>query len=153
MSTASCALSFIGFSGSEHVVTCAGIYGTLSRLFRFLVVGVFNSLVSYLAFALIIRIGWHFTVATLVAYSVGTLMGFKLHGAFVFDHPGDGRFWRFIAISLILLACSMGIQTLAQLSVNDYVAGAIAAAITVPVSFLLNRAFVFHAPVDPDQEG
>jgi putative flippase GtrA len=131
----------------------AGIHSTLSRLIRFLIVGVCNSLVSYLAFALIIRIGWHFTVATVVAYTVGTLMGFKLHGAFVFDHPGDRQFWRFIAISLALLACSMGIQKLAQTGVNAYVAGAIAAAITIPVSFLLNRAFVFHAPPTPDQEG
>jgi putative flippase GtrA len=135
------------------VVTSAGIYSTLLRLVRFLIVGLFNSLVSYLAFALIIRIGWHYTVATLVAYSVGTLMGFKLHGRFVFDHPGDERFWRFIWISLALLACSLGIQKLAQISVNAYAAGAIAAAITIPVSFLLNRAFVFHAPPTPDQEG
>jgi putative flippase GtrA len=135
------------------VVTSAGIYSALARLFRFLIVGVFNSLVSYLAFALVIRIGGHYTVATLAAYAVGTLMGFKLHGAFVFDHPGDRQFWRFVAISLALLGCSLGIQALAQTWVNEYVAGAIAAAITIPVSFLLNRAFVFHAPPTPDQEG
>ena len=138
---------------SEPVLTSAAIYGSLWRLVRFLIVGGFNTLVSYLVFALIIWIGGHFTLATLVAYSVGTLLGFKLHGAFVFDHPGDGRFWRFVAFSLVLLACSMGIQALAQPSVNAYVAGAIAASITIPVSFLWNRAFVFHAPLNPDQEG
>jgi putative flippase GtrA len=133
--------------------TSAAMYSAMWRLVRFLIVGGCNTLVSYLAFALIIRIGWHYTVATLIAYSVGTLIGFKLHGAFVFDHPGDQQFWRFIWISLTLLACSLGIQALAQTSVNDYAAGAIAAAITIPVSFLLNRAFVFHAPVNPDHEG
>ncbi|WP_426103637.1 GtrA family protein [Massilia sp. TSP1-1-2] len=134
------------------MVVSATIYRTFLRLVRFSMVGFLNTLASYAVFALFIRMGCHYTIATLAAYTVGMLMGFKLHGAYVFDHPGDHRFLRFTLISLALFACSLGIQALARTIVNDYLAGAIAAAITIPVSFLLNRAFVFHAPAPPDQD-
>jgi putative flippase GtrA len=122
----------------------------LLRLVRFSVVGFVNTLASYLTFAACIRIGLHYTLATLAAFAVGMLMGFKLHGAFVFDHPGDRRFVRYALISVGLLGCSLAIQALTRTMVNDYAAGAIAAATTIPISFLLNRAFVFQAPVKPD---
>lgn len=122
------------------------------RLVRFVIVGFFNTLASYMVFALFIRLGCHYTLATLAAYACGMLMGFKLHGAFVFDHPGDHRFLRFTLISIALFLCSLGIQAVARLSVNDYAAGAIAAVITIPISFLLNRAFVFHAPNQQEQQ-
>ena len=122
------------------------------RLVRFSTVGVFNTLVSYLVFALFVRMGFHYVAATFAAFVVGMLMGFKLHGAFVFDHSGSGRFLRYTLIALAVFFCGLVVQALVRGTVNDYVAGAIACAITVPVSFLLNRAFVFHAPPTSDQE-
>ena len=119
---------------------------TAWQLIRFLIAGGFNTLASYLAFALCIRLGWHFVPANLVGFLVGVLIGFKVHGAFVFDHPGEKRFLRFMVIAVLLLGCSLGIQAIVRQWVNDYVAGALAAAVTIPISFLLNRALVFHAP-------
>jgi putative flippase GtrA len=134
------------------VVTFEGVYRGFLRLVRFSIVGVLNTLASYLVFAAFIRMGFHFSVATFAAFTVGMLMGFKLHGAYVFDHPGDRRFLRFSMISLAIFAFSLLIQTLVRDTVNDYVAGAIAAVITIPISFLLNRAFVFHAPDASEQD-
>jgi putative flippase GtrA len=130
------------------VATLPVIYRSILRLIRFSIVGIINTVASYLVFALFIWAGVHYVFASLAASSIGMLMGFKLHGAFVFDHPGDHRFLRFMGISFLIFACSLGIQALARISVNDYLAGAIAAAITIPISFLLNQAFVFHAPDD-----
>ena len=60
----------------------------LLRFLRFLIVGGVNTLASYLVFCGCIWIGLHFTLATLVSYGVGVLIGFKMHGRFVFEHPG-----------------------------------------------------------------
>jgi putative flippase GtrA len=135
------------------VVISPEMYRAVLRFGRFVIVGLFNTLLSYLVFCFFIWMGVHFTLSTLVSYAVGMLIGFKLHGAFVFDHPGDHRFLRFTLISVVLLGCSLAIQAVVRTRVNDYLAGAIAACITIPVSFLLNRAFVFQAPGGPDHKG
>ena len=135
------------------MIISPGFARSLLQLMRFTVVGLFNTVASYLVFALCISLGAHFVVATLAGFATGMLMGFKLHGAYVFDHPGDHRFLRFTLIAVALLGCSLAIQALIRSSVNDYLAGAIAAGFTIPVSFLLNRAFVFHAPDRADEEG
>ena len=135
------------------MVISPGIYRLAMQLIRFVIVGGFNTLASYLMFALCIRLGCHFVVATLAGFVVGMLIGFRLHGAYVFDHPGDHRFLRFTLIGVLLLGCSLAIQASIRHWVNDYLAGALAAAVTIPMSFLLNRALVFHAPDKPDREG
>lgn len=135
------------------MIISPGLLRSLLQLMRFSIVGVFNTVASYLVFALFIGLGAHFVVATLGGFATGMLMGFKLHGAFVFDHPGDHRFLRFTLIAVVLLGCSLAIQALIRSHVNDYLAGAIAAGFTIPVSFLLNRAFVFHAPDGAGEEG
>jgi putative flippase GtrA len=132
------------------VVISPGFCRSLLQLMRFSIVGVFNTVASYLMFALCIKLGAHFVVATLAGFALGMLMGFRLHGAFVFDHPGDHRFLQFSIIAVLLLLCSLGIQALIRPWVNDYLAGALAACFTIPVSFLLNRAFVFLAPEGKD---
>ena len=59
--------------------------------------------------------------------TVGVLIGFKMHGRFVFEHPGAHRFVQFALISIVLLGCSLGMQALARHWVNDYLSGALAA--------------------------
>ncbi len=116
----------------------------LSHLVRFGVVGSVNSFFAYLVFAFCLRLGCHFAWATLIGSLFGMLTGFKLHGHFVFGNPGRGRFLRFALIFCVVYGLSIVIQEVARLTVNGYVAGTIAAAITIPVSFLLNRNLVFH---------
>jgi putative flippase GtrA len=120
----------------------------LFRLARFGIVGGLNTAISYCAFAILLRIGFHYILATLMASILGMFLGFKLHGHFVFNNSGKGRFLHFATIFLIMFTLSIGIQTASRLVVNGYIAGAIAASVTIPTSFLLNRYFVFHRPVD-----
>jgi putative flippase GtrA len=121
----------------------------LLRLVRFGMVGSVNTLVSYLVFAGLLRVGWHYAAATLVGSICGMVLGFRLHGRFVFRNPGRGRFLRFALFFVGLYGLSIGIQALARMAMNGYLAGALAASITIPTSFLLNRNFVYHR--DPNQ--
>jgi putative flippase GtrA len=117
----------------------------LFRLVRFGIVGSVNTLVSYLIFAGLLRVGWHYTLATLAGCTCGMALGFRLHGRFVFEHPGRGRFMRFALFFIALYGLSIGIQALARKAMNGYLAGVAAASITIPASFFLNRNFVYHS--------
>lgn len=114
------------------------------HLLRYVVVGGVNTLLAFGVFVLFLKVGCHFSVATLAGGICGMVMGFKLHGTLVFGHSGRGRFLWFLAIFVSMYGLSLGIQTLARGSVNGYLAGAVASCVTVPVSYLLNRTFVFQ---------
>ena len=116
----------------------------VARLLRFGAVGAANTLVSYLVFALLLRLGAHFAVATLAGGICGVALGFKLHGNFVFNHTGHGRFPHFLVIFMLCYALSLGIQAIARLVMDGFLAGALATAFVVPFSFLLNRNLVFR---------
>lgn len=120
----------------------------LLRLARFGIVGFVNTIFAYLVFALSLRIGCHFALATLIGSAFGMATGYRLHGRFVFANPGKGRFMRFALIFVLMYMLSVGIQAVARSTCNGYFAGAIAAFITIPTSFILNRNFVFHGTVD-----
>ena len=123
------------------------------QLVRFGFVGLVNTIFAYLVFALSLRLGCHFALATLFGSIFGMLMGFKLHGHFVFGNPGTGRFLRFALIFCFVYGVSVGIQVMVRPVLNGYLAGAVAASITIPISFLLNRNFVFHGTADQKPEG
>lgn len=115
------------------------------RLFRYGVVGGINTFLAYLVFAGSLRLGFHFVIATLISSLFGMTMGFVLHGRFVFQNPGHGRFGRYALVVAILYVANVGIQAVARHALNSYLAGAVASLITIPASFLLNRALVFQA--------
>ena len=114
------------------------------RLVRYGIVGSLNTVMAYGVFAGLLRAGLHFTLATLASSTFGMVVGFKLHGRFVFGHSGEGRFPRFFLLFAALYGLNLGLQGLARMAVNGYSAGAIAACVSIPVSFLVNRNFVFH---------
>lgn len=129
----------------------SGIRRPTYRIIRFAMVGCVNSVAAYAMFAVLLRLGLHYSLATFAGSLVGMAIGFKLHGAFVFDHPGRGRFIYFTLIFSLVMGLSLGIQAVARVAVDGYTAGAIAASITIPISFILNRTFVFQKNINPGQ--
>jgi len=119
-------------------------WSSIFRLLRFGVVGTLNTAISYGVFSLFLFLGLHYSLATLGGGLVGMTLGFKLHGALVFKHSGKGRFVWFALVFVLIYMLSLGIQLLARRGVNGYLAGAIASAITVPISFSLNQVLVFR---------
>lgn len=114
------------------------------RLAKYTIVGGLNTLIAFAVFVLFLRLGVHFAVATLLGGLTGVVVGFRLHGRLVFEHSGQGRFLRFVLIFALTYVLSLAIQTEARKRFNGYLSGAIAACVTVPASFFLNRNFVFR---------
>lgn len=117
----------------------------LRQLIRFGLVGLFNTAVAYGVFALLLRIGVHYALATLLGGVAGMLVGFNSTGRFVFKRTGNGRFLRFLLVFLAMFALNILIQRLLHPAVNRYLAGAAATVACFLVSYTLNRSFVFGA--------
>lgn len=70
------------------------------------------------------------------------LLGFRLHGRLVF-RSRTGRLDRFAMVFVAMSGLSLLVQAIARPHLGGYLAGALATAMTVPISFLLNRSLVF----------
>ena len=115
-----------------------------ARLLRFLIVGAINTALSYAIYALGLRVGLAFPVASLVALVCGLLISFVTQGVFVFASALKGRFPRFLAVwAVIYLVTIAVIWVQTRLGVSDYLAGLLAIPVTAVLSFLLQRRYVF----------
>ncbi len=124
------------------------------RLARFGLVGALNSCIAYATFSGLLLVEVHFAVATFAGSVLSMLLGFKLHGSWVFRRDSKGLFLRYVALFIALYLLSVGVQALAQVYMNPYWAGALAAALVWPLSFLLNGRLVFgvdHRTLEPGE--
>ncbi len=125
--------------------TIRALKGFLNRQFlRFIVVGGLNTAFGYGAFALLVFLGLHFSLAALFATVLGVLFNFKTYGTFVFRNPDNRLIFRFVSVygvSYALTVISLGI--LKSFGLSSYVAGAIMILPMSLVTFYLNRRFVF----------
>lgn len=115
---------------------------TMQQMFWFGVVGLANTLSSYSVFALLLYLGAPYPIATLIGATIGLLVGFALTGGMVF-RESQGSFPRYLLVFLAICSISIGVQAFLAGRCNKYLAGALALCMTVPVSFFLNKAFVF----------
>ena len=114
------------------------------RWVRFVVVGVLNTAVSYLAYCLLLALGANYALANLGALALGILFSFRTQSALVFRHDGKGRFGRFLATWLALYGLNVAmIAGLLRCGLNPYAAGALALPPMVILSFFAQRGFVF----------
>lgn len=129
----------------------------VGQLIRYGLIGAVNTAVAYGVFAILLMAGLHYTVATLAGGVAGMILGFRLSGRFVFFNRDKSRFYRFLAVFIIIYVVNVSIQKLLQPMVNPYAGGAIATVLCFFISFGLNRNFVFKVdtkdtPIKYDQD-
>jgi len=123
------------------------------RIFRFFVIGAINTLFSYLVYALLVLIGAHYSLATLISTVLGVIFNFFTTGRIVFRSMDNRRFFRFVLVyvftyfmNILLLRWLVdGIQ------LDELIAGAL---VTLPVallSYFLNANWTFKG-IDLNQE-
>jgi putative flippase GtrA len=116
-----------------------------TQFLRFILVGLFNTGLSYSVYAILLFVGLHYTLANLLALTTGIIVSFKLQGRFVFNNTENNLFFRFVALwgMLWLLNITL-IKSFLLLGFNDYVAGAFALPFMVIISYILQKNFVFE---------
>jgi putative flippase GtrA len=120
----------------------------LKQGMRFLVIGGFNTSITYGLYCLLV-FWWHPQLAWLTVFCIGLAMGFYLHTRVVFQGKlGRRKAVGYTLLQLLLYALSSAVIHFAinSLNLGPRTAGAIAIVINVPISFLLSRRILSDAP-------
>jgi putative flippase GtrA len=116
------------------------------RFFRYLVIGGINTVLQYAVFAILILVGGHYILATLLAYTVSILFSFKAQGSITFKNNNNWLFFRFLGSSVLIYLVNIGLlKIFGTFNINSLIAQAI---LTLPLafaSFVLMRKFVFKS--------
>lgn len=116
------------------------------RLVRFLVIGAVNTSFSYVIYALLVLIGLHYSLATLISTILGIIFNFFTTGRIVFRNMDNRRIIRFILVYVLTyLVNVLFLKGLVDgLSMDKLLAGAL---VTLPVallSYYLNSIWTFR---------
>ena len=116
-----------------------------SRLLRFFVVGAVNTIFSYLIYAVLILIGAHYNLATLISTILGVIFNFFTTGRIVFRNMENKRFVLFVLVyAFTYLVNILLLRWLIDgLAMDKLLAGAL---VTLPVailSYFLNAKLTF----------
>ncbi|MDR1343560.1 MAG: GtrA family protein [Prevotellaceae bacterium] len=115
-----------------------------NQLVRYLMVGGLNTAFGYGVYALLIWMGAHYTVATLVSTVAGILFNFKTYGALVFKNKSNRLIIRYLAVYGFLYLCgNLWIFFFKKIGIHPYASGAYWLIPNALLGFVLNRRFVY----------
>ncbi len=116
------------------------------QVIRYGFIGVFNTLFSYGLYALIIFLGFRFEIASLVSIIVGILFSFITQGFVVFKGIAVVSFVRYLLTWCGLYFLNIWlIQILVNISLDSYLAGAVATVPIVVLAYFAMKYFVFKS--------
>ena len=116
------------------------------QVYKFIFVGILNTIFGYSLFALFIYLGLYYPLAVLLSTILGVLFNFKTIGRLVFDSNDNGLIFRFIFVYAITYLLNIFFLWLLKKlgSENMYIDGFALLIPLAAVSFLLNKFFVFR---------
>jgi putative flippase GtrA len=116
-----------------------------SRLFRFLIVGGVNTAFSYGVYALLVFVGVNYAAASLAALIAAVLFGFKTTGTLVFGNSENRRLGRFVVCWVAIYFVNVTIiGKMIDFGFDRFMAGALPIPAIAPLSYALQKVFVFH---------
>ena len=111
---------------------------------KFIFVGVLNTAFGYLAYALLLFLGLHYTLAVVLSTIAGVLFKFTTTGTIVFKNNNTKLIFKFVAVYAITTTLGIIILRMAELAgINLYLAGLVSTGICAIIAFLLNKNWVF----------
>jgi putative flippase GtrA len=115
------------------------------RFIKFLFVGVLNTIFGYSAFAFLIFIGLHYSLAVLIGTIAGILFNFKTTGSLVFKSRDNQLIYRFVSVYVLIYVINVfALIIFNDYEMNLYLTGGIMILPMALLSFVLNKKFVFH---------
>jgi len=115
---------------------------------RFMLVGIVNTLFSYLIYALLLFLGLNYAIANLLALMIGLVFGFRTQGKLVFNNQDHRVFWRFILCWAVIYGVNITlISGIMTLGLDAYIAGVLAIPPTALISYLAQKYLVFRPSV------
>lgn len=120
-------------------------YYVTSPLFRFVIVGTFNTSISYCIYAVMLFMNQSYAIANLIALVSGIVIGFKTQGLIVFRNRDNLLIFRFILLwSIIYTLTIVFIGNLIKIGLTAYTSGVLALPFSTILSFFGQKYFVFR---------
>lgn len=111
---------------------------------RYLLIGGVNTAFGYSVFALLIFLGWHYSIALFFATVTGVVFNFQTFGIFVFGRREWRLIWRFLAVYGVLYAVNVLLVFVLLNFLNVYEANALAIIFIAGLGYFLNRRYVYE---------
>ena len=116
-----------------------------TQIFKFIVVGLINTIFGYSLYALLLSIGMHFSAAVAISTILGVIFNFKTVGAFVFRSNDNKKFIRFVLVYIIVYLLNIsGIGLLTSTGASPFVGGALMLLPCAIATFVLQKKLVFN---------
>ncbi|MCL2181935.1 MAG: GtrA family protein [Chitinispirillia bacterium] len=126
--------------------------GTIAQFFKFCVVGLSNTLISYAVYALLVYLGAHYIIANVAGFIIGVANSFFWSHKFVFKDETGGR--RNLLHALLKAYASYAFSGFVVSSVllyvfidafgaSEYIAPFLLLPVTVPLNYILNKKWAF----------
>ena len=135
-------------------------YRNFVQFFKFGVVGLSNTAISYLIYLLLVYLGLHYIVANVAAFVVSVLNSFFWNHKFVFKDETGGkrdirraliRTYASYAFSGLIVSNVLLYVFIELFGVREYIAPLLGLVVTVPLNYILNRQWAFK-PVKGNEE-
>ncbi|ERK32010.1 GtrA family protein [Clostridium intestinale] len=114
---------------------------------KFGIVGVSNTLITFVVYNILLKLGINYLVANIIGYICGMINGFIWSKNWVFRVSKESKmyFIKFALVNLLSLAVSTGLLMVLvkKLSFNSTIAQLITTCITVVINYLLNKIYTF----------
>lgn len=136
-----------------------GFAGLLLRLnerfgqvFKFGIVGVSNTVISYVVYAVLVFFGMHYLVANVIAYFAGVVNSFVWNSKFVFKAEDDPNrnpakvFVKTLAASAftgLVINNLLLILWVNVLNLSEYIGPILNLAVTFPLNYALNKYWAY----------
>ena len=120
----------------------------INKFIKFGLVGVLNTLINWIIFALLNFVGVYYIVANVIAYAIATANSYIWNSKWVFKYNGKDKketTAKFIILNLIGLALNTAILYFLVdiLSLNKLVGLVITTAIVMIINYIVNKIWVF----------
>ena len=122
------------------------------KLLKFLVAGWINTVVTYGIYVVLVRLGWHYTLALITEYTIGIIAGYHMNRHWTFTRHGSPvrsilKYCVTYGIVFCLNLLLLGL--IVELGVLGPIAGQLGVLATITmISFLLQNFWVFRFAKD-----
>lgn len=127
-------------------------FQSLIQFIKFGIVGLSNTLISYVVYLVGVRIGMHYLLASVLGFVISVLNSFYWNNKYVFRQGDEERNLLLTLIKTFMAYASTGL-VLANillyiwvdiLGISEYLGPIINLVITVPLNFVINKLWAFR---------
>ena len=124
-----------------------GLFGRAlwqKQFFRFLCIGVINTVFGYCAYAFLVILGIDYRVALTISTTLAVLFNYNTNGRFVFRNSGKKVLLKFILSNAIIYIFNQVLLiTLVSFAMGKLVSQAVIIPIIIIITFVINKKWVF----------